>query len=122
MRITSGLPLAAAVALACLATSGPSAAQPSPPEADRAGLQRAGPPYPYGPQYRYAPYDRPPPWWGRRAYDNRNRDFSYRQWGPDWWAYRQSAPYRRYGSWWTPRWREDWRGYAPRPWDWRPPY
>jgi hypothetical protein len=122
MRITSGPAMAAAVALSCFAAAAPSAAQTGPAETGRAALQAAGPLYTYGPPYRYAPYDQPRPWWGWGAYDTRNRDFSYRPWGPSWGAYRQSPPYRRYDSWWMPRWRDNWPGYGPRPWDWRPPY
>src|ERR671931_197934 len=83
MRITSGPALAAAVALSCFAAAAPSAAQTGPAETGRAALQTAGPLYTYGPPYRYAPYDQPRPWSGWGAYDTRNRDFSYRPWGPN---------------------------------------
>jgi hypothetical protein len=121
MRIASGLPLTAALAVSCFAAAGPSVAETSPVEAERGAFQPAGPLYTYGPPYRYAPYDPPRPGWGWRAYEPRNRNFYYRQRGPDWWSYRPNHPYRRYDSW-SPRWRPNERGFGPRPWDWRPYY
>jgi hypothetical protein len=127
MRVTSGLPLAAAVVVSCFAAPDRSAAETWPAEAPRAGVQAAGPlyaygpPYTYGPPSRYAPFERPRPGWSWRGYDTRNRDFYSRQWWPDRRSYRPSFPDHRYDSWWTPRWRQHtWRGYGPRSWDWRP--
>jgi hypothetical protein len=126
MRVTSGLPLAAAVVLSCFAAADHSAAEIWPAEAQRAEFQAAGPLFTYGPPhsyrqpYGYVPYDRRQPGWGWRTYDTRNRNFYSRQWSPDW-SYRPNYPYRRYDSWSTPHWRQHtWRGYGPRAWDWRP--
>jgi hypothetical protein len=145
MRVTSGLPLAAAVVLSCFAAADRPAAETWPGKVQRAGFETAGPlytygppdtyqppygyrppytyrsPYPYRPSYRYAPYDQRRPGWGWRAYDTRNRGFYSRPWWPDLWSYRANDPYRRYDSGWAPRWGQPtWRGYGPRAWDWRP--